>query len=179
MNVHVPRYCAEQARVEACAERLADHLNWKPVPIPELLPPVLRTYRYEPSAHLLLMPSAAASIPRLLGGIRQFRCTGLVLERGSRVDGGPTLYCVLIRCLQGKEHAHTELRIWASEEGELFLVPDPDGTEPDSPCYALSRYRIEPAAAPYADARAQDHGLVRAETVLLTGQPEAVRLRRG
>lgn len=174
-----PQYRSEQARIEACAERLADRLDWKPVRIAELLPPVLRTYRYEPSAHLLLIPSEAASIPRLLGGIRQFRCNGLVLELGSRMDGLPTLYCVLIRCLQGKEYAHTELRVWASREGELFLVPDPDGTEPDSPCYALSRYRIEPAAAPFADARAGDHGLVRAETMLLNEQPEAVRLRRG
>ncbi|EMD83317.1 hypothetical protein [Pacificimonas flava] len=175
MKYPTPADRAKLARIEACAERLAEHLAWKPIARPELLPPPLRSYRYEPSADLILIPSVDERIPRVLAGIRSLRCTALMVECGSRTDGRATLYCVLICCVRGREYTHAELRLWASETGDLFLVADPDGTEPDGASYALRRCRIEPADVPFANARDLERGLARAEALLLTERPQAVR----
>ncbi|EMD82898.1 hypothetical protein [Pacificimonas flava] len=175
MKYPTPADRAEPARIEACAQRLAEHLGWKPIARPELLPPPLRNYLYEPSADLILISSVNECLSNVLAGIRSVRCTALMVECGRRTDGRPTLYCVLIRCVRGREYTHAELRLWASETGDLFLVPDPDGTEPDGASYALRRCRIEPADAPFSNARDLERGLARAETMFLTERPQAVR----
>src|SRR5690606_33483988 len=102
----------------------------------------------------------------LTEAVRETRTTVLVIEPGSTTDGRPTFYFTVIICRDGKVEKHPAMRLWASLERDLYLVPDPDGTDPEGECWALHR-GVRAAATPWLTEVERDFGLLHADALLL------------
>ncbi|MBB5281672.1 hypothetical protein HNQ87_002858 [Pacificimonas flava] len=87
MKYSILAYRDEQMRIEDCADRLAIHLDWKLVPVPELLPPSLR-------AHLWRYVTFPAGAPTTRLSYSNIMMTGLVMQRRTAVygQGGTSIF---------------------------------------------------------------------------------------
>src|SRR5690606_13083320 len=102
----------------------------------------------------------------LTNAVRDARTTVLLIEPGSTTDGKSTFYFTVIICRHGKVEHHPAMRLWASVERKLYLVPDPDGGEPEGECFVLDR-GVRAAPLPTPTEIERDFGLMHADAVLL------------
>lgn len=160
-------YRAREAHVRDCAIRLAAYVGWVFASRPELLPAALRDYLCELSAHLIVIPWAGGRLPSIESAVRETRCAALILEAGTTNAGLASIYFTVVRCAAGKVQRHTALRLWANASGYLFLVPDPDGDDPDAGCFTLSRRGVDPAEAPWTGAFEHGFGFSNADALML------------
>lgn len=161
-------YRAREAYARDCAIRLAAHVGWVFASRPELLPPALRDYLCELSAHLIVIPWAGGRLPSIESAVRETRCAALILEGGATNAGLATIYFTVVRCAAGKVQRDTALRLWANASGDLFLVPDPDGRDPEGSCFAVGRRGIAPADAPWTDPIGHGFGFGNADALMLS-----------
>ncbi|MEW9853899.1 hypothetical protein [Novosphingobium sp. M1R2S20] len=161
---------AREAHARDCASKLAAHVGWAFASRPELLPPAVRDYFYEPSAQLVLIPWAGERMVGVESAVRETRCTALILEPGATNAGLATSYFTVVRCAGGKVHRHPALRLWASLSDALCLVPDPYGDDPEGSCFAVSRQGIVPAEAPWTNALEHGFGFGNADALMLAAK---------
>lgn len=162
------KYQAREAHARDCAMKLADLAGWVFALRPELLPIALRDHFYEPSAQLVLIPSAGGNLPGLETGVRETRCTALIVQPGATSMGLATVYFTIVRCGDGRVHWHPALRLWAGVNDDLFLAPDRDCRGLVENCFSVTRRGIQPATTPWTCAVEEGFGFGNADTLMLT-----------
>lgn len=165
-------YRAREAHARACVDKLTQHIGWTLKCDDGLLPPSLCHHRYEPQAHLVLIPCADGLPYDLRYAVSQVRCTALAVEPGSTNSGLPTFYFTLFRCAGGDVHIHPALRMWKGKDSSLFLVPDPDDLDAADCFFAIRPGEIASADAPWRAGGERRAGLERADALTSSDVPE-------
>jgi hypothetical protein len=153
------------------ANKLAAYAGWVFSSQPQLLPSIVRDYLCELSAQLLVIPWGGGPLVGVEEAVRETRCTALVVEPGVTKTGLTTVYFKLIRCVGGELQRHTALRLWANQNDDLFLIPDPDGKDAHGSCCAVGRLGIEPAEMPWSGPFEHGFGLGHADALMLATKP--------
>jgi hypothetical protein len=142
--------------------------GWSFVDRPELLSPQFADALYDPGADLVLLAWAEGEAFGVIAdGLRDIRGAAVIVMPGRTLRGETTLYMSLARRAQGEVHWHHGLRLWINARDDAWLVPDPDGDEPDGACFRLMRAPLRPAGPPWADLRERGFGLGNADMQLL------------
>ena len=106
------------------------------------------------------------STPYEVQAVREIRCMLLIIEPGSNMDGSPTFYFTLLRCVNGQVRWHRALRLWRHWDGGLFLVSDPGDPGAETEFFVIEQ-GIRPAERPWASEVDRDFGLRHADAMLL------------
>ena len=152
---------------------LAKLAGWRFVVRPELLPRPFGDALYDPEADLVLLAWAEGeAFGAVADALRDIRVSAVMVMPGRTTRGEATLYVSLARCARGEVHWHHGLRLWVNAGDDAWLVPDPDGDEPDGACFRLARAPLRPAAPPWMDLDERDFGFSNADIQLvhLTGR---------
>ena len=166
MNYKNAEYRAYLARAQRAALKLAKLACYEHVEDLALLPPALRDGLNVPSRKLTILPSAGDIPHGVTAAVAETRTDLLIVRTGKTMDGSPTVYFTLLRCAGGTVHLHGPLRLWASIERQLYLVPDPCGDDPQGQCFALER-GVHPTERPWSIPIEQGFGLAHGDVLLL------------
>jgi len=165
MKYENDEYRASLERAQKAALTFAQLASYEHVKDPTLLPPALREGLNVPSCKLTILPSAG-EIPRgVTAAVAECRTDLLIVRTGKTMDGSPTVYFTLLRCAGRTVHLHGPLRLWASTEHGLCLVPDPFGGDPEGQCFALER-GLQPTECPWLTPLEQGLGLSHGDGLL-------------
>ena len=138
--------------------------GWRFVSRPELLPRLFAEAYYEPEAELVLLAWAAGDAFGLVAdALREIRGSAVMVMPGRTITREATLYVSIARCARGELHWHHGLRLWVNPRGDAWLVPDPDGDEPDGACFRLVRAPLRPAVPPWMGRDERDFGFGNAD----------------
>lgn len=148
------------------AQNLARHTCYRTFGDPAITPPQLQDALQVPQENLFLLPSGGDYPYGLEKAVLETRCKLLIIEPGSTMEGLPTFYFTLLRCVEGQVRWHRALRLWLRPEGELFLVSDPDDPEADGAVFKFDQ-GIRPAETPWLDLFGREYGLHHANKMLL------------
>ena len=159
-------YRAREGGALKAAQNLAASACYRTFAEPAITPPELRDGLNVPAENLFLLPSGGAHPHWIERAVREIRCTLLIIEPGSTMDGSPTFYFTLLRCVGGQVRWHRALRLWMNWDGKLYLVPDHEDPEAESVFFELEG-GIRPAARPWEAEPVRDFGLRHADAMLL------------
>lgn len=169
-----PASRANHSHALSAALALAKLAGWRFVSRPELLPRPFADALYDPEADMVLLAWAEGeAFGAVADALRDIRCSAVMAMPGRTTRGDATLYVSLARCARGEVHWHHGLRLWVNARDVPWLVPDPDGDEPDGACFRLERAPLRPAAPPWMEVDEKDFGFGNADIQLfhLTGRP--------
>jgi len=158
---------ARYARAYKAVQTLCSMLCYRTEQAAAFMPRPLQEGVNFPAENLCLLPTADGYTYDLTDAVRETRTAVLVVEPGSTTDGRPTFYFTLILCRNGEVEQHSAMRLWVSIDKKFYLVPDPDGGDPDGECFALDR-GVRTAAAPWPTTVDRIFGLAHADALLLT-----------
>jgi hypothetical protein len=133
---------------------------------PAILPPELADALCAPEAYLIFLPSGGDYPFKLEKAVRETLSTVLLVEPGSTTQGTLTFYFTLLRHSDDKTQWHRAMRLWIDSEQRLFLIPDPDGEEPQDICFRIE-HGVRPSQLPYSHEIERDFGLSQADALLL------------
>lgn len=159
-------YRAREGGALKAAQNLAASACYRTFAEPAITPPELRDGLNVPAENLFLLPSGGAHPHRIENAVREIRCTLLIIEPGSTMDGSPTFFFTLLRCVGGQVRWHRALPLWMHWDGKLYLVPDHEDPEAESAFFELER-GIRPADRPWTDENDRDFGLRHADAMSL------------
>ena len=152
---------------------LAKLAGWRFVVRLELLLLPFGDALYDPEADLVVLAWAEGeAFGPVADALRDLRVSAVMVMPGRTTRGEATLYVSLARCARGTVHWHHGLRLWVNAQDDAWLVPDPDGDEPDAACFRLARAPLRPTTPPWVDLHEQDFGFGNADLQLfhLTGR---------
>jgi len=133
---------------------------------PAFLHPRLREGVNVPAENLTLWPTGGGCPHDLGKAVREARTTVLVIEPGCTTDSRPTFYFTIVICRAGKVEWLPARRLWVDLDRKPYLVPDPDGEEPDGECFAIDR-GVRSVAAPWTNKVERQFGLMHGDVLLL------------
>lgn len=160
------KYRAREGRALKAAQNLAAKACYRTFAEPAITPTQLRDALNVPAENLFLLPSGGDHPYRLEQAVREIRCMLLIIEPGSNMDGSPTFYFTLLRCVNGQVRWHRALRLWRHWDGGLFLVSDPGDPGAETEFFVIEQ-GIRPAERPWASEVDRDFGLRHADAMLL------------
>ena len=96
------KYRAREGRALKAAQNLAAKACYRTFAEPAITPTQLRDALNVPAENLFLLPSGGDHPYRLEQAVREIRCMLLIIEPGSNMDGSPTFYFTLLRCVNGR-----------------------------------------------------------------------------
>jgi len=166
MNYKNAEYRASLARAQKAALTLAKLAGYDHVDDPALLPPPLREGLNIAASRLVLLPSAGDIPHGVTAAVAETRTDLLIIRAGATMEGSGTFYLTLLRCAGGTIFLHGPLRLWASAERQLYLVPDPHGDDPQGQCFSLTK-GVQPAERPWTTPLEQGFGLGHGDALLL------------
>ncbi|MXP42089.1 hypothetical protein GRI75_10600 [Altererythrobacter soli] len=166
MKYKTDEHRAREGGALKAAQNLAVHACYRTSPELSITPPQLQEALNVPAQDLFLLPSGGEHPYRLEQAVRETRCTLLIIEPGSTMDGLPTFYFTLLRFVGGQVRWHRALPLWIHWDGALFLVPDPEDSGAEAEFFVLER-GVRPARKPWETAVDRDFGLRHADAILL------------
>jgi hypothetical protein len=160
-------YRAREARAQKGAANLLTLTGYWILGEPVLLHPALQEGLNVTAENLVILPSGGDYPYRLVEAVRETRSTALIIEPGATTAGSSTFYFTLLRCAGGTEHWHRALRLWVDIDRRPYLVPAPDGDEPEGQCFAIDK-GVRPVDRPWKHEVDLEFGLRHADAVLQT-----------
>ena len=159
-------YRAREGGALKAAQNLAIRACYRTFSDPAITPTELQDALNVPAENLFLLPCGGAHPYRIEQAVRDLRCSLLIIESGSTMDGSPTFYFTLLRCVNGQVRWHRALRLWMHWDEGLFLVPDPEDAGAEAEFFVLDR-GVRPAKRPWPNDIERDFGLRHADAMLL------------
>src|SRR5690606_31325196 len=128
----------------------------------------LRTGLNAPSGNLVLVPQASLMNDRqFMDAVRETRSTVLVIQAGRTMSGSATYYMTLLICRKGKVLTYPALQLWVDIEKNAYLIPDPNGEDPDGECFAIDAKGVRSVSPPFAHRVDREFGIAHANAILL------------
>ncbi len=166
-------YRARYAHALKAAQNLASLACYGLVDEPAIMPPALREGLNVPAEYLVILPSGGGYPSLLEEAVRETRSNVLILEPGTTMNDASTICCTLLRCAGGKTHWHRMLRLWLGFDRRVYLVPTPDGDDPEGACFVIAK-GVRSVDAPWSNEVERDFGLNHADALLLAPLAMAV-----
>jgi hypothetical protein len=165
MKYKTDEHRAREGGALKATQNLAVQACYRTCPELSITPPQLQD-ALVPAEDLFLLPSGGEHPYCLEQAVREIRCTLLIIEAGSTMDGSPTFYFTLLRCVDGQVRWRRALRLWMHWDGELSLVTDPEGPGAEPEFFVLER-GVRPGSKPWKTDIDRDFGLRHADAMLL------------
>jgi len=134
---------------------------------PELLPPPLASYLYDPGADIVLIPIAWA-VPRgLVPAMSDFRCTAILVMPGFTPGGRDTWYFTIARRVGEQLIWYSALRLFSATDGKIWFVTNPVDARPDPVGLCLEKSWLRQGAVPWSSIAEWQAGVARGQARLM------------
>jgi hypothetical protein len=131
------------------------------------LPPQLAHALHDPQAELVLVPWVEGEVVSgISDGLRFNGNAAVMVTPGVNRRREPTLFMSVAHWFRREICWHHQLRLWVDAYDAAWLVPDPEGKEPEGECFRLHRVPLQPSASPWPDQDERDFGFANADLQL-------------